>query len=561
MNGTLITNLAQRLQRLDHLGTLQALRPPRLRARLRRLIRHTAVRRTTATLAVILVAMAGAWLGIGLAATVHTSIGPADFSLSLRPSVSGDTVIDIRPLGTLGFNTHDGPVRLMVSFDGVHPELAKEIMDNPRWADRLPETIQHDLEDALRVLVIRSVLAAVAGAAVTGLIVFHSWRRALASGLTGLLGLAVIGALVATSVNPKAINEPRYTGLLTGVPSLIGSAQSIVTHFSEYSGQLSKLVTNISQLYQAGSTLPVYSPDPTTIRVLHVSDIHLNPVAWNVIRSLKDQFKIDLVIDTGDITDHGTKAENEFVKEIGRLGVPYVYVRGNHDSEVTQKAVAKQKNAIVLDGESATVKGLRIYGVGDPQFTPDKTVPIVSNEQMTQIGREYAAKIAPPEWPRTRSTTAPQRTPIDVVAVHEPPMARGFSGAVALALTGHTHSRATELERTGTRVMIQGSTGGAGLRGLEHEKPTPIQASVLYFSKTDHRLQAWDDISLGGLGEQSVQIQRHLEPDPDRRIVAEPATAPSPTPKPSPSVTPTLSPAPSPSKTPKRSRKEASADS
>jgi hypothetical protein len=100
---------------------------------------------------------------------------------------------------------------------------------------------------------------------------------------------------------------------------------------------------------------------------------------------------------------------------------------------------------------------------------------------------------------------------------------------VALALAGHTHVRSTELLSTGTRLMVQGSTGGAGLRGLEHEEPTPIQASVLYFSKADHRLQAWDDVTLGGLGEQSVQIQRHLEPDPRRTIFPEPGNSPSPT--------------------------------
>ena len=54
-------------------------------------------------------------------------------------------------------------------------------------------------------------------------------------------------------------------------------------------------------------------------------------------------------MDTGDITDHGTKAENKFVEEIGTLGVPYVFVRGNHDSKTTQQAVARQKNAVVLD--------------------------------------------------------------------------------------------------------------------------------------------------------------------------------------------------------------------
>ena len=46
MNSTRITNLAQRLQRLDQLGTLQGLKPPRLKLRVRRLTRHTGIRRS-----------------------------------------------------------------------------------------------------------------------------------------------------------------------------------------------------------------------------------------------------------------------------------------------------------------------------------------------------------------------------------------------------------------------------------------------------------------------------------------------------------------------------------
>jgi hypothetical protein len=35
-------------------------------------------------------------------------------------------------------------------------------------------------------------------------------------------------------------------------------------------------------------------------------------------------------------------------------------------------------------------------------------------------------------------------------------------------------------------------------------------ASVLYFDRTTRALQAWDDITLGGLGLTSVSIERHL---------------------------------------------------
>ncbi|MEV4321717.1 metallophosphoesterase [Microbispora rosea] len=512
-----------------------------LRAFARKTADSRVARVSVRVLAVVLAAVVGGWLGMAFGAKVDTPVGPADIGMSLTPSWSGETVIDVRPLGTLSFNSHDGPLRLDLTIEAVHPEVAEEILKNPRWADRLPTTIEVDVISGLRSLVLRAVLFAVAVGFITGLVAFRRLSRAVWTAAGSLVMVVVLGGVSALTFNPRSIAEPRYTGLLTGVPSLVGSAQSIVTKFSEYRGQLAKLVTNVSQLYEAGSNLPIFDPDPDTVRVLHVSDLHINPLGWNMIKSLKDQFKIDLIVDTGDISDHGTKAENEFVKEIGSLGVPYVFVRGNHDSMTTQRAVEKQKNAVVLDGAAATVKGLNIYGIGDPRFTPDKSVQAAGDESksLLDLGRANAAKLAPREWPRSASTSAPDKIAADIVAVHDPTVGRGLSGYVPLVLSGHVHARSTELLPSGTRLMIQGSTGGAGLRGLEHDEPTPLTASVLYFGKSSHRLEAWDDITVGGLGEQWIQCERHIEPDPGRTISPESPQAP-----PSPTATGSGSPSP-----------------
>jgi hypothetical protein len=66
--------------------------------------------------------------------------------------------------------------------------------------------------------------------------------------------------------------------------------------------------------------------------------------------------------------------------------------------------------------------------------------------------------------------------------------------------------------------MVEGSTGGAGLRGLDTGSPLPMELSVLYFGG-DHKLQAYDEISVGGTGLTEVQLERHLagtavEPEP-----------------------------------------------
>ena len=64
----------------------------------------------------------------------------------------------------------------------------------------------------------------------------------------------------------------------------------------------------------------------------------------------------------------------------------------------------------------------------------------------------------------------------------------------------------------GTLLMIQGSTGGAGLRGLQGEEPTPLACTVLYLDPETGELRAYDEITLGGLGETEVTIQRFVVP-------------------------------------------------
>ncbi|MGH3588893.1 MAG: metallophosphoesterase family protein, partial [Pseudonocardia sp.] len=412
-------------------------------------------------------------------------------------------------------------VSLEASLTDVRPEQAQKLIEDDTEIDRLTDRIADQIAHGVTQLLVRAALLALLAGFVAGLALFRSLRRALLGLASAALGLVAVTLLTWTTFNPHSIAEPRYTGLLANAPQIVGDTRSLVERFSAYRAQLARLVGNVSELYAATSTLPVYEPDPSTIRVLHVSDIHLNPAAWNVIKSVTTQFKVDLIIDSGDLMDHGSKAENKFADEISDLKVPYVYVRGNHDSKDTQKAVDREKNAVVLDDDTRKVKDLSVYGVGDPRFTPDKSTrdDFVGADQMRAEGLVLAEKL------RASGTTP------DIAVVHDPAEGEAFTGLTPLILSGHAHTRSTKLLPTGTRLFVQGSTGGAGLRGLEHEKPTPIELSVLYFSRATHRLQGWDDLRLGGLGLTSAHIDRNLEPDPDRTIKPRPpATSPPPSP-------------------------------
>lgn len=446
--------------------------------------------RTARVLAILAAGLIGAWLGILVAGTIHAEVGPVNTSMTLAPSITGQTTVDIAPLGSLSLDSHDAPVDIRVDVTRLNESAAKAIINDPSQLSSLGDNLTDDVRDSLIRLVVRGLLAATLGGLAVGLVLWRrNWRRTLVTGGVAFGLVAGSAGLGAATWNPQSVAEPRFSGLLASAPSVIGNAQNIVQNFGNYEQELAKLVTNVSRLYDTASALPV-APDPSTIRVLHVSDIHLNPAAFEIIRSLLQQYDIDFIIDSGDLTDHGSRPENQFVEEIGSFGVPYVFIRGNHDSLTTQRAVARLRNAVVLDGNTAVVAGLKLIGQGDPRFTPDRSVT-ANEESVIEMGEQLASKI-------------PFGTPPpDIAIIHDPSAAALLDGRVPLVLAGHTHRRSTRIMESGTRLFVQGSTGGAGLRALETEKPTPIECSVLYFDSTTKRLVAWDDITVSGFGEKN----------------------------------------------------------
>jgi predicted MPP superfamily phosphohydrolase len=461
-------------------------------------------------LGIVIIGLVGAWLGLLAGGRTSTPVGPVDTHMTAHLAWHGDTLVRVGPLGTLRMDTHDGPIGISVSVDQLNVTDARQLFENPTALEGLERWIGDDVHGAIIALVIRSIIAAILGAVILGVLVFHrKVRRIMLVGSTATVAVLASIASAGATWNPRSISEPQFTGLLTSAPSVVGSARNIVAGFGAYSQELARLVTNVSKLYDVTSTLPAYEPDPTTIRVLHVADIHLNPAAWDVIRSISQQFRVQVIVDSGDISDHGTKAETRFVKPIASLKLPYVFVRGNHDSKQIEDAVRAQPNAVVLDsGEVREVAGLRFIGDGDPRFTPDRSVEVTGDTLVTNAGKRLA-RIAKKASPAA-----------DVAVVHDPIEGEQLDATVRLVLAGHGHKRATRLLPMGTRLFAQGSTGGAGLRALEGAEPTPIECTVFYFDSETKRLQAWDDVNLGGLGLASAQISRSLAPEEETRLAA-----------------------------------------
>lgn len=480
------------------------------------------VRRLGVACLVVLVALTGTVLGLLLGSATGVEVGPFHAELRVTPAVSGETSVLIPPLGSLHLDTHDSPVQLTIALGELDQARTQAMITDPGGVTRAAETVADDVIAGVVRLGFGSLGAAVLGAMLLAALVFRNMRRvAVTGGVALAVTLASFGAAAAT-FRIDAIEEPRYEGLLVNAPALVGDVQRIADDYQRYTENLQNMVRNISTLYTAASTLEAgaFTPDENVTRVLHVSDLHLNPAAWQIIRTVVEQYRVDLIIDTGDIVDWGTGPESRYLDAIRLMGVPYVYVRGNHDSPLTEEAVAGQPNAIVLDNQIATVAGLTIAGIGDPRFTPDQQTGPFTEEERAAAQQEVVAAGG-----TLAATIREHGGPVQIAAVHDPLAASLLDGVVPVVLSGHAHDRRVgpvvappegeevTYQPDDTLLMVQGSTGGAGLRGLQGEHPAPLALSVLYFDQ-QQRLVAYDDIRIGGHGLSEASVQRHLVTPP-----------------------------------------------
>ncbi len=240
-------------------------------------------------------------------------------------------------------------------------------------------------------------------------------------------------------------------------------------------------------------------------RLLWISDVHDNPLAADLVEALLAGSRVDAVLDTGDLTDHGLGPEHRLSAWVGRLGVPYVWVRGNHDGAATQKYLAALPGVTVLDDGAITeVAGLRIAGTGDLEFTPWRRAG--SGSAASRVALAAAFEAADAALAASVRASAARGEPVHVVAVHRRPLGNRLHGEVGLILDGHTHRRRAAVH-DGTLRLTQGSTGGAGVRGVEADPPVPLCATVLAFDAAGSLVEA-EEVTVGGLGERWVRVER-----------------------------------------------------
>ena len=451
-------------------------------------------RRVARAALVASVALVSAGAAVSAWGASARDIGPLETRLSLVPSLTGGVTVGVPPLGRLALDTHDGPLRVRATVTGIDPGRARSLLTARNPGRTVTAQVTADSQGAVAAAAARAVLIALGASAVTCAVVFRRREDVLAGAALVAVVLASSAGVAVATLRTEALNEPKFDGLLVQAPALIGRVES----FDAYSERLAQLTSNVAGVYSGLATLPA-SPEAGSTRVLWVSDVHLNPQAFDVMAQLVEQFDIDAILDAGDLTDLGSVPENRLISAVGTFGVPYIHVRGNHDSRsVTQSYLERQKGVTVLEeGVVVDIAGVRIAGVGDPTFRPNKQVRTQSEADDLKLSAAGE---------RLRQAIDRDPAPVDVAMVHQPKMAVPLMGQVPLVLTGHVHERASRAQE-GTLLLSQGSSGGAGLRTLDQDEPLPLQLSVLHFDE-DGALLAVDDVTVGGLGRRSVTVER-----------------------------------------------------
>lgn len=436
---------------------------------------------------------------ISLLGRMTFSVQGLEFEISLEIFNHGHTEIIIPPVGSLSAPTHLTPLRIKVELLNIDLDVLKRIISANPVAEQLGQEIRRELERIGVMYVFRLVLLAIgAGLLAALLITGRQIRPALWSTATALAVCLLLLGVTAATYNPEKLRQPQFKGALQAAPWAVDLAETAFQRIGVLGEQMQVIATNLYTIFERIDQIQPVKEEPGDLLVLHVSDIHNNPAAHRLIEQILGNFPVDLVIDTGDITDYGTPLEANLLKGLADLKIPYVFVPGNHDSPELSKALGKYAQVQVLTGGVVDIQGLRILALADPALgsrgiAPPETIAIAKAHQ--EVENIYTQAPAKPH----------------LAAIHNYKVAEPLLGRVPLLLYGHSHQYSIQ-EEQGTVLINAGTSGGAGLRGLQANKEIPYSVVLLHFSrdqKNNLTLTAVDTIKVYNL-ERGFTLDRKM---------------------------------------------------
>ncbi|MGI8775447.1 MAG: metallophosphoesterase family protein [Actinomycetota bacterium] len=475
----------------------------------------------------VIAALVGAFVAlaaIGLVPPVRQTIGPAALSARVTAGNSGTRML-VPPLGTITARTHWVPMTLEVSLTEVDVTELTDGLSQPGGTRVLRGQIEKGLRRLGIELGVRVLIGGIfLGAVATAVLPRRRWPYVMSAAAGGGAAVAIVLAVTAVTFNVAAFEEPRFTGELTRAPVVIAALNRGTFSLPEVTSRFTTAADRLSDVMGLLAR-PNVDPRIDSTAILHVSDIHSNPVGVEIARQLARRFEVDAIVDTGDLTNFGVDLETRIVDQLRRMPVPYYFVPGNHDSAEVRRAVEALPNAELVSRQVVEIEGIRFLGWPDPTYTNWNLLPPGEAAEIRLAeGDEVAAAVV-------------EEAP-DVLVVHDHRVAEASFGLVPLILSGHYHRAIDEHDR-GTRLLAVGSTGASGLKTFTQEVDLDYEAEVVYFS--GGRAIAIDYIRFSGLGGNFEVSRRSLiDPGPlvppgsEDAVDEEPAPVPADVPTPTP---------------------------
>ena len=444
--------------------------------------------RRSAALALVLLTTLGAAVGAMAVFTLDRDLSVGTIRLSVDPGHSGALDIYV-PLVDWGvrFDAVRLPARLSLDLRSLNRTAVAEVA---RGRDPDVEALRDEAEDAIgdyiRLLLAFAALSALA----LGVLMALALRgRAAPLRLTlPAAGAGVVaGALAIMFLLPPrgAIQDPEYYANGPDIPAALRAIDQATGTAETISQELNAQLVGLARLIAA----PVARGSSAELPHLTLaSDLHNNLLA---LPTLERAVRQGPLFFAGDLTSSGSPFEAALTRRVAGIGDPFVFVTGNHDSDVLARRLASA-GAIVLTergrllgdgglGEVVVnVDGVRVAGYADPYERRRRGGYRNRGSEATASQKRAFAAWLRPLVGRVDvvMTHAPALTELAVEELREKPPPRPLA-----ILTGHTHLPA--LRTSENLVELNGGTvGGGGTGNLEKNQPFGLAVLVRQRSRT-----------------------------------------------------------------------------
>jgi predicted phosphodiesterase len=277
-------------------------------------------------------------------------------------------------------------------------------------------------------------------------------RTVVGASLVTAVTLSTLGLSAWRTYDPDRLVELRSSGLLQlaiANRDLLDDVEQRADQATPYLRNLLALSTAMQQEYA-----PEAEDDSAALNVLLVSDVHASN-QYALMRTIVREQDIDVVIDSGDLINFGRVQEaglSNLYRSISSLGVPYVFVSGNHDRSAVDDTqllddLAGTDGVTLLEPGSGEyqeieVGGLRIAGFNDPRYYGDADDG--STDEQVAARERWVEALGETEAP-------------DITVSHEEPALDDAPGR--LRVHGHGHVP----QVSGNRLQVGTFTGGGTL--------------------------------------------------------------------------------------------------